>query len=131
MRQGNEWIVDALGCSELLLRDRQRVEDVCECIITDLGLSVVGTPLWHQFPSPGGLTGMYLLRESHLTCHTFPECGGATFNLYCCLPRPAWRWENRLADMLGAEEVYVRSVPRRVAVDLDAVNCEAAGRSGS
>jgi S-adenosylmethionine decarboxylase len=131
MRQGNEWIVDALGCSAQLLRDRQRLEDLCERIIADLGLSVVGTPLWHRFPPPGGITGMYLLHESHLTCHTFPECGGATFNLYCCWPRPAWRWEECLAGMLGAQEVYVRSVPRRVAVDLESVHCEAVGGTRS
>jgi S-adenosylmethionine decarboxylase len=85
---------------------------VCEQIMTHLGLHVVGDGLWHQFPPPGGVTGLYLLTESHLACHTYPENGVATFNLYCCRPRPAWAWEARLRELLGAARVTVRSAAR-------------------
>ncbi len=81
---------------------------MCERIISDLDLQVMGEALWHKFPSPGGVTALFLLTESHLACHTYPETGIATFNLYCCRPRPHWPWEDRLADMLGAARVTVR-----------------------
>jgi S-adenosylmethionine decarboxylase len=122
MKQGKEWLVEARGCREGSLRDLRTLEDVCRRVIADLDLLVVGAPLWHCFPSPGGITGMYLLRESHLTCHTFPEYQGATFNLYCCRPRPEWTWEASLSDLLGAQQVQVRDVARHVALDADSVH---------
>ena len=81
-------------------------------LIEDLGLRPVAQPLWHVFPAPAGITGLCLLTESHITIHTFPETGLATINLYCCRPRPAWAWEIHLADILGAQQVDVRTVAR-------------------
>lgn len=112
MNVGTEWLVDAEGCSAELLRDIDAVRSVCEEVIADLGLRVVGEPMWHQFPKPGGVTGLYLLTESHLTCHTFPETRIATFNLYCCRPRPAFEWEERLRVLLSASRVTVRMAAR-------------------
>ena len=113
MQGGSEWLIEAQRCDEWALRRLETVRGTCEAIVEELGLHVLGDPQWHQFPHPSGITGMYLLSESHLTCHTFPECGLATFNLYCCRPRPAWPWEDRLVAMLGAESVQVRQVERR------------------
>ena len=64
-------------------------------------------PVWHQFPDAGGITGVVVLSESHLTCHTFPERGFAALNLYCCRPRRDWPWAERLAEALGATDVQV------------------------
>jgi S-adenosylmethionine decarboxylase len=80
-------------------------------IVAELRLTPVET-LWHQFAGPGGVTGMVLLTESHLTCHTYPEFGTATFNLYCCNERPEWPWRTRLSEELGATEVTVTRVAR-------------------
>ena len=112
MDHGTEWLVDAEGCSADLLRDVEAVRSVCEEVVVDLGLRVVGEPLWHQFPQPGGLTGLYLLTESHLACHTFPETRRATFNLFCCRPRPPFEWEARLQELLAATRVIVRTAVR-------------------
>ena len=40
--------------------------------------------VWHKFGGEGGVTGLIMLTESHLACHTYPEYQTATFNLYCC-----------------------------------------------
>ena len=116
MNIGTEWLVDAEGCSAELLSDLQTVRGVCERIIHDLDLHVVGTSMWHKFAHPGGVTGLFLLTESHLACHTYPETGIATFNLYCCQPRPDWQWEARLTELLRASRVNV-SIVRRGASD--------------
>ena len=112
MNLGTEWLVDAEGCSAELLRDIETVRGVCEEVVSALTLRVVGEPVWHQFPQPGGVTGLYLLTESHLACHTFPETGTATFNLYCCRPRPRFDWEAALQNSLDAKRVTVRTAPR-------------------
>ena len=112
MNVGTEWLVDAEGCVAELLRDVNAVRGLCEEVIADLDLRVVGEPMFHQFPPPSGVTGLFLLTESHLACHTFPETGLATFNLYCCRPRPPFAWEERLGVLLGASRVTVRTAER-------------------
>lgn len=116
---GCEWIVDASGCSDARLRSLDSVRAVCERLVRELELLVVGQPQWRQFPQPGGVTGLYLLSESHLACHTWPERGLATFNLFSCRRRGDWAWENRLCEMLGADSVSVRIVERGVSVATD------------
>lgn len=108
MNAGGEWMIDAEGCSPERLRDQKTIQRICDRIIADLDLYVIGQPMWHTFPEPGGVTGLYLLTESHLACHTYPEIHLATFNLYCCRPRSRWDWEDHLSEMLGAADVRVR-----------------------
>jgi S-adenosylmethionine decarboxylase len=117
MKVGIEWLIDAAGCRADLLRDLPTLQHICEQIINDLDLHVVGEGLWHQFPAPGGITGLFLLTESHLACHTYPETGLATFNLYCCQARPNWPWDNRLRQLLGATRVTTRCLARGDAGD--------------
>ena len=109
---GIEWIVDAHGCDPARLRDRETVCALLGRIVADLDLRVLGQPLVHVFDAPGGVTALYLLTESHLCCHTYPESGIATFNLYCCRERAPWPWAGALAEALGAERVEVRSQRR-------------------
>lgn len=117
MNAGIEWFVDAEQCSAEILRDLDALRGLCDEVIAALDLRVVGEPMWHQFPQPGGVTGLYLLTESHLACHTFPERGLATFNLYCCRPRPPLDWEVRLRASLGASRAIVRFVARGADVE--------------
>ena len=37
----------------------------------------------HQF-SPQGVTVVYALAESHVSCHTFPEKGSVALDCYTC-----------------------------------------------
>jgi S-adenosylmethionine decarboxylase len=112
MNLGTEWLVEAQDCDPEALRDLDGMRHLCARIVRELELHVVGEPAWHQFPWPAGVTGLYLLSESHLACHTYPELGVATFNLYCCRQRPAWPWQERLRDLLRAERVAVRQFNR-------------------
>ena len=112
MNVGTEWLVDAEGCRPEALRDAAALEAVFRRAEAELGLRALEAPVFRRFPGPGGVTGLLLLAESHLTCHTYPEFGTATFNLYCCRARPAWPWEERLAEMLGAQRVRVRVLER-------------------
>jgi S-adenosylmethionine decarboxylase len=109
---GTEWIVDAHGCDPESLRSPAALEAVFDRVVRELRLSAVGDPVWRVFPGEGGITGLLLLTESHLTCHTFPERGFAAFNLYCCRPRGEWPWTDRLREALGAREVQVTTLAR-------------------
>ena len=105
MTGGSEWLIDAHGCDPAALRDPDRLLALLDRVVADLDLHVVGQPLCHAFPEPGGVTALYLLRESHLCCHTYPEVRLATFNLYCCRERPAFPWVEALTAALGATRV--------------------------
>ena len=51
-----------------------------ERLITDNGLSKVGE-VYHDFEG-GGFTAVICLTESHLSIHTWPEFGLATFDIF-------------------------------------------------
>jgi S-adenosylmethionine decarboxylase len=109
---GIEWVVDAHGCSAESLRNPELLRELFERIILGLRLRPVGETQWHQFPNAGGITGLCLLAESHLACHTFPEFGSLCLNLFCCVPREEWDFERVLTSTFGATSVTVRTVAR-------------------
>lgn len=109
---GIEWIVEAHGCAPELLRDLATLRRLFQQIIEDLDLRPVGEIQWHQFPQTGGITGLCLLAESHLTVHTFPEFQSLCLNLFCCVPRREWDFPGQLARIVHATSTTVRTISR-------------------
>jgi S-adenosylmethionine decarboxylase len=108
---GTEWLIEAAGCEPEVLRDEAKLRCLFDRVMSDLGLKSVGS-VWHKFDGEGGVTGLIALTESHLACHTYPEHGTATFNLYCCRTRPEWNWEEQLKNVLRARNVAVHRFER-------------------
>ena len=117
---GLEWIVEAYGCAPDRLRDLAALQALFDGIVRALDLHPVGPPLWHRFPSSGGLTGVLVLSESHLACHSFPEHGTLCLNLFCCRARADYEFEPRLRDLLDARGVSVRRLDRPYGAVADA-----------
>lgn len=111
---GLEWIVDAFGCDGARLSDVDAVRGALDEIVERLSLRVIDAPHYHRFGAPHGVTGLYLLSESHLAVHTFPESGFASLNLYCCRPRAELDFRALLAERFGATRVLVRTISRGV-----------------
>ena len=109
---GFEWLIDAKDCDENALRDVETLRQVFARIISDLNLKTIGEGNWHKFDGEGGVTGLVMLTESHLACHTYPEHKTVTFNLYCCRERPEWDWSENLKKLLGAKEVNIERIQR-------------------
>jgi S-adenosylmethionine decarboxylase len=112
---GVEWVVEAFGADAERLASVPALAALVDTMVGALALTPVGPARWHQFPAPGGVTGLVLLAESHLALHTFPEHGSLCLNLFCCAPRPAWDFAAGLAAAVGARRVRVRRVARRYA----------------
>ncbi|MEQ1921937.1 MAG: adenosylmethionine decarboxylase [Pyrinomonadaceae bacterium] len=108
---GTEWLIEATGCDTAALRDETAIRSILSNVIADLGLRPIGS-VWHKFEGEGGVTGLIALTESHLACHTYPEHGTATFNLYCCRTRPEWDWETSLQNAIRAQRVTVTKIER-------------------
>lgn len=109
---GTEWLIEAFDCKAEKLRELSVLQNIFARIVSDLGLKTLGEPLWHKFGGEAGVTGLLMLTESHLACHTYPEYHTATFNLYCCRTRPEWDWEKNLEKILGADEVKITKIER-------------------
>jgi len=107
---GTEWVVDAAGCDSAALRDAATLEALFAAILEAARLTPVAPATWHQFPHTGGLTGVQVLAESHLACHTFPEHASLCLNVFCCLARPDWDLEGLVRRSVGAREIRVRRI---------------------
>ena len=115
LARGDEWVVEAFGCSAERLADRETIKGLLDRMVRELDLRPVGAGQWHVFPPPAGITGMLLLAESHLTVHTFPEYRSLCLNLFCCTSRASWPFAERLVELLDAERVTVRHLERAYA----------------
>lgn len=109
---GTEWIVEAYGCLPDRLSDLATLQALFAQLMRDLDLHACGDGRWHQFPTSGGITGITVLTESHLACHSFPEYGTLCLNLFCCRPRSEWDFAGQLRAILGAQTVNVRCLDR-------------------
>lgn len=109
---GCEWVIEAHGCDADALRDPEKLERLFDSLIAGMSLHAVEAPSWHKFPGPGGMTGLCLLAESHLACHTFPEYSSMCLNIFCCRPRPDWDFAAYLKVQFAASSVCVRKIER-------------------
>lgn len=90
------------------------VEKLGESIISDLDLNVV-KKLSYMF-SPKGITLAYILSESHLVIHTWPELGTIHVDLVTCVFRTKKEFEKALKHAL--DNYDVRSIKVK-AVNID------------
>ena len=80
---GRELIIDVEDIEEYsVLETIDGIKPLMEKIIENCHLNVV-SQCEYQF-SPYGATILYLLSESHLTIHTYPEKKACSINLYTC-----------------------------------------------
>ena len=81
---GKHLIIDITDITEDfdLLEKVETIKPLMELIIQKGKLNVVGE-IKHQF-YPIGCTLLYLLSESHLSIHTYPELWKCSIDLYTC-----------------------------------------------
>lgn len=79
--QGRHLICELYGASKLT--DVAHVADALERTAEECGASVLETHL-HPFEENGGVTGVVLLAESHITIHTWPEHRYAAVDVFLC-----------------------------------------------
>lgn len=72
----------------------EKIDEAAQSIIGDMDLNVV-KKFNHMF-SPQGITLVYILSESHLIIHTWPESGMVHVDLVTCSPRSEKEFEDSL-----------------------------------
>ena len=131
MHGGVEWIVDAVDLDPARISGRRgltALRALFEELVSELDLHPLGAPQWFVFGANdpidvaeveaasladgGGVTGLVALSESHLACHTYPETGTLTINLYTCRARPTPDWKGLVQRFVGPAVVRAESVAR-------------------
>jgi S-adenosylmethionine decarboxylase len=80
---GKHMICDIKGIKNMdMLHDLDKIKCVLDTICKKYDFSVLER-VEHRF-QPEGLSILYLLSESHLSIHTFPEKSYFAFDLYTC-----------------------------------------------
>lgn len=78
---GRHYILDFWGVSGLT--DRKKIEQAMTEAAHIAGAIVLHVHL-HRFAEGGGITGVALLAESHISVHTWPEHHYAAFDIFMC-----------------------------------------------
>ena len=74
-------ILATFGAPATALRDAVGSQQFFGELVARLGLTSVGEA-YHTFAGSGGFTAVLALTESHLSIHTWPEHGLATFDVF-------------------------------------------------
>src|SRR5438477_12906848 len=70
------WEAEGLG-------DRERIEQALIDAVKASGATLLHVHL-HRFTEGGGISGVAVLAESHISVHTWPERGYAAFDIFMC-----------------------------------------------
>lgn len=79
---GSHFLVELINCSPVKLRKVRDVKQIMNQVIQKSKTSVVSVS-FHQF-QPEGVSGMFLIKESHIAIHTWPEERYAAADIFTC-----------------------------------------------
>lgn len=95
-------LADLWRVDPALLRDAGRIEAMMRAAAAAAGARVLSAH-FHRFGGEGGVTGVLLLAESHLTVHTWPEVGLAAVDAFMCGAARAETAVDALCEAMRAE----------------------------
>jgi S-adenosylmethionine decarboxylase len=70
------------GCDPVILNDKNSLIQVLDEVSRAVKMTIISR-LSHSF-TPQGISLVYLLAESHISIHTWPECGIADLEIVTC-----------------------------------------------
>lgn len=84
-RLGRHLLVDFYGVAPRRLRDRKALMSGLGRALKDAGFDVIREVGSHKFSGGGrGVTGFFLLAQSHAAFHSYPEFGYLALDIYSC-----------------------------------------------
>ena len=108
---GSHILADLYGVSTQLLRSSRELEALLRRAAVNAGATVVGSH-FHSFGSAGGVTGVVLLAESHISIHTWPESDFAAVDIFMCGSANPQHALQALVDALAPSQQHVEVAAR-------------------
>jgi S-adenosylmethionine decarboxylase len=101
---GTHLIVDLWGASNL--DDGDAVEQMLRDATTTCGATLLYIHV-HRFSENGGISGVAVLAESHISIHTWPERGYAAVDIFMCGSAEPHKAIAVLRDTFGPSHVQI------------------------
>lgn len=106
---GTHLLIDLWGASHL--KDQQYIEKILRICIDKCKARLLHIHL-HQFSDTGGISGVAVLAESHISVHTWPERNYAAFDVFMCGSAKPLNSVAILEQAFSAEKINVKEVLR-------------------
>ena len=109
MCAGQHYIVDFweakyLNDVDFIAASMQQAASMAGAVLLDIKL--------HEFQGEGGVTGIALLAESHISIHTWPEYGYAAFDVFMCGNAKPEMAVSYLEDVFSPSRVEINCILR-------------------
>ncbi len=112
---GNHLIIDLFGAKRL--DDIEHVEHTLKKCVDTAGASLLHIHL-HHFTPNGGVSGVAVLSESHISIHSWPEADYAALDVFMCGDARPELCVDVLRQAFSAREVVVKTHQRGEELDL-------------
>ncbi len=106
---GTHLLLDLWGASRL--DDLAYIEEILRDCVTACDATLLHIHL-HQFSESGGISGVAVLAESHISVHTWPERNYAAFDVFMCGAAKPSNTIAILQDAFTPDELQVKEILR-------------------
>jgi S-adenosylmethionine decarboxylase len=113
---GSHLLADLHGVEEGKLCDASAIETLLRQSAQAAGAHVLESR-FHSFGTGKGVTGVVLLAESHITIHTWPECGFAAADIFMCGNAEPQRALDVVLAALQPASTEMRTIARGMAAE--------------
>lgn len=108
---GRHLLADFYGVADSMLKDAAALEKLLTGAAIQAGAHVLFSH-FHAFGDEGGVTGVVLLAESHISIHTWPEEGFAAADVFMCGEARPERALDVIRGALKAERCEMHAMER-------------------
>lgn len=113
---GTHVVGDLSGIDPRLLMDESHLMAILKEALEAQAFTILGAQSY-KFPGDGsGVTGFYILSESHAAFHSYPEYGYIALDIFSCGASRPDHVVAHVARALGADEAATKTVDRRAAL---------------
>jgi len=113
---GKHLIIDAYGIEAPRLKNYKSIKELLNFLPGYMGMNVLKPAALYKVQSPGypewGLSGFVVLFESHISCHTWPEEGYVSMDVYSCKSFDHDKVMQYLKDYWQCKKTVIKVVKR-------------------
>jgi S-adenosylmethionine decarboxylase len=108
---GSHLLLDLWGA--INLEDAKQVEQVLIAAAEDAGATALHAHV-HRFESGGGVSGVVVLAESHISIHTWPERAFAAIDIFMCGACDPYKSIPKIHEFFAPEKLNISEQKRGV-----------------